>query len=204
MQKFFPQTANLLSKIACLTFLAVLSACVTVNVHFPESAVQKATDDYVQELYRAKEKGKTPTTSPSPKTSLLRMIPNLGISSAWAIDLTFKVDSSKALKIRERLSKRLEEVIDAKKSGYLGESKDGLLVVYSKESIKKLLLKKIETLASDENEDREELYKEILTTNSMAKNRLIDVQKSFARSFQNASPSGTWIQADDSQWSQKE
>ena len=55
---------NVMKKTAFLTCSALLlasgfAACVTVNVNFPESTVQKATDDYVKELYKAKEKGRS-------------------------------------------------------------------------------------------------------------------------------------------------
>ena len=48
-------TACLMSSAIALASLT--AACVTVNVNFPESTVQKATDDYVKELYKAKERG---------------------------------------------------------------------------------------------------------------------------------------------------
>src|SRR3954470_20952661 len=79
--------------IACLLSFS-FAACVTVNVNFPESAVQKATDDYVRDLYRAKEKGK-PAAPAAKKESSFEM-PSL-INSAMADDDVFKVSTDKAL-----------------------------------------------------------------------------------------------------------
>jgi uncharacterized protein YdbL (DUF1318 family) len=209
--------------------LLVGSACVTVNVNFPESAVQKATDDYVRDLYRAKERGKAPASenaatpaepeaspspspSPSKKSQKKPTTKSVTTSSIWDLipsaeaaeaDLNFRVDSDKSMKIRDRLAGRLDEVLTQKKAGVLGETNDGLLFLKSPEKLKKLLTKKVETLVADENKDREELYEEVAASNKVSKNRIKDIQKSFARSFQAESPSGTWVQDGDGKWSQK-
>lgn len=73
----------------CVSFM--LSGCVTVNVNFPEGAVQKAADDYVRELYRAKEKSMaesnteeiTSSTSKSTAGSKSQK-PSAGDKSGWA------------------------------------------------------------------------------------------------------------------------
>ena len=189
-------------------FTVVLStglttSCVTVNVNFPESAVQKATDDYVRDLYRAKEKGKNPVPLPeaSGKTSgtlIFDFIP-----TAAAAEATIKVDSDKALKIKDKLASRVADVIAQKRAGVLGETNDGMLELKGAEKVKPLLKKKIESLVSAENSDRRELYSEVASSNGISQGRVKDIQKSFARSFQAESPSGTWLQDGDGKWAQK-
>jgi uncharacterized protein YdbL (DUF1318 family) len=184
-----------------------LTSCVTVNVNFPESAVQKATDDYVRDLYRAKEKGKSP--SPTPEASKTSFLENFGgsllIAQAWAdAEGMFRVDTPKAGEISERLKSNLSEVIAQKRAGVLGETNDGMLKLKAPEKLKKLFIQKIEKLVADENKDRGELYAEVVRANNLGKNRLKDVQKSFARSFQAESPSGTWLQDSDGKWAQKQ
>jgi uncharacterized protein YdbL (DUF1318 family) len=192
---------------ALLTLLALGSAaCVTVNVNFPESAVQKATDDYVRDLYRAKEKGKTPApeTSQAPTSSRLifPMFDLIATASADA-EANIKVNSDKALKIKDRLASRVEEVLAQKRAGVLGETNDGLLELKGADKVKPLLKKKIEAMVAAENADRTELYAEVAASNGIAKGRIKDIQKSFARSFQAESPSGTWAQDSDGKWAQK-
>lgn len=41
-----------------LAMVALLSACVTVNIYFPAAAAQKLADQVVEQVYRAAEKGK--------------------------------------------------------------------------------------------------------------------------------------------------
>jgi uncharacterized protein len=209
--------AKLVSRMSFVSAIAMLAAaaCVTVNVNFPESTVQKATDDYVKELYQAKEKGrekKPPAPVPGagpgaggdpakPQTSPTSWMPEL-IPSAMAAeaDLNFKTDTPKATEIKKRLAANVDTVLAQKKAGNLGESNDGLLVL---KTDKPLLVKKLEPMVKAENADREDLYQEILTANQMAKGRLVDIRKSFARSFQGQSPTGTWIQDADGAWTKK-
>lgn len=207
-------------QIACLLFfsttllLAIAPSCVTVNVNFPEAAVQQATDDYVQDLYRSKEKGRTlptsasPATAPStkPKTSYLQW--NL-ISEALAEDenplgpMKIKVNSPKALAIRDRQVARLDKLHEAKAAGQVGENNKGLLALDPGGKLKPTDRIKAQALVDAENKDRQLLYAEILTSNGYTQSRMIDLEKSFARSFQAHSSSGTWIQDDDGKWLQK-
>jgi uncharacterized protein YdbL (DUF1318 family) len=179
------------------------TACVTVNVNFPESAVQKATDDYVRDLYRAKEKGKTTPGSEqtaAPTSKLTSFFSSILIESAYADD--FKVQSTKADQIKARLKSRLDDLISQKRSGNVGESNDGKLVVKAT-GLPPLLMKKVKTLVDEDNSDRMDLYKEVANLNGLGSSGISTVQKSFARSFQSLSPSGTWIQDSDGNWTKK-
>lgn len=174
----------------------------TVNVNFPESAVQKASDDYVRDLYQKKEK-KTPGTEPSAAPSQSAML-DLQLFEPFAYADDIKIDTPAADKIKERLRSRIDDVIAQKKAGVLGESSTGGLILKAPEKLKKLLLPKVQALVKDENGDRQALYKEIVRANHYSSERLVDIEKSFARSFREHSPPGTWIQEDDGSWSQKQ
>ncbi|OFZ82560.1 MAG: hypothetical protein A2583_14495 [Bdellovibrionales bacterium RIFOXYD1_FULL_53_11] len=202
MKHHAPRLTKTLS-IFLIVLAALAGSCVTVNVNLPESAVQRATDDYVKDLYRARDKGKADTkAAPAAKPQSY-----LGIfmAEAWAVDdITFTVDTQRALVIREKLRARVDDVLSNKRSGILGETKDGKLVLKKTDPAKKLLMKKLEKLVTDENHDRDELYSEIVKSNKLAPARLKDIQRSFARSFQSESPSGTWIEDQEGVWSQKQ
>jgi uncharacterized protein YdbL (DUF1318 family) len=189
-------------------------SCVTVNVNFPESAVQQATDEYVRDIYRTRggKNGKNQPGSevtPAPTKSeiefrpLYQLAQSILISEAHAAEGVFKADTDKALEIKTRLSSRVSEVIAQKKAGVLGETNDGLLQLKGADKLKKLQTMKVEQVVSDENADRAALYEEIRKANGVAEGRLKDIQKSFARSFQAESPSGTWLQDADGKWAQK-
>ena len=209
---------SILACLLCFSYTSpvLLTSCVTVNVNFPESAVQKATDDYVRNLYRSKERGRTsplPSAVPGETSSNHPLPPSKAmastgwsiISSAWADDEdVFKVESPKALAIREKLRDRLPEILAQKREGVLGESNEGMLILKDKTKLKPLLMKKVEKLVDDENSDRKDLYNEVTKLNGLPSSRTKNVQKSFSRSFQSESPSGTWVENADSAWVQKQ
>lgn len=207
--------ANLLISNLFVVSIIGLSSCMTlnVNVNFPESAVQQATDSYVQDLYKQKEKGKPakqesvpesePSKTPQTKSSVFEL---QVVSSVWAADNSpqMHMDSPKAKKITERLAKNVNEILIHKKSGVLGETNDGKVLVKAPDKLKKMLQMKVEKLVEEENAARAELYDEILSANQFAQSHLINIKKSFAHSFQVKSPAGTWIQDEEGNWTQKE
>lgn len=185
---------------ALVVATALIAGCVTVNVNFPESAVQKATDDYVRDLYRTKEQSKV-KSSPTP-AGTSSSIQFSFISSAYANDV-FTLTSAETNNIKSKMKSRIGDIINQKKEGYLGETNEGTLVIRDASKVKPLLKKKVEDLVRDENADRQALYAEIVKENKLSTNNLGQVKKSFTRSFQAESPSGTWVQSLEGAWSQK-
>ena len=197
--------------VAVIAFtLACLSpACVTVNVNFPESTVQKETDSYVRDLYRSRTGGSSakptpeasPSVSPTGASLYLRSPGNLFFAEAFAQE-SFKIDSQKSREILDRMRTRVTEIIEFKRQGLLGETTDAAITLRG-QKLKPLQAKKLEKLVTEENKDREELYAEIVRSNGADKVQSTVVKKSFSRSFQAESPSGTWVEGADSTWSQK-
>ena len=192
---------------ALLSALAALTACVTVNVVLPESAVQRAADDYVRELYKAKERSKatTPAAEPSakPTTSHFSLI-----SEAFADEAgVFSLKSPKAHAILTKLAPQLHEIDSLKESGQIGEGNDGFLVVKDAgaglSGPKKINAQKNATKVVDAaNKLRKELYEEGQAS-ATGQVKLETIQKSVGHSFEEFSPKGTWIQDAKGAWSKK-
>ena len=172
-------------------------SCVTVNVNFPEGAVQKAADDYVKELYNAKEKDEAADKKPS---SLFRFHLSL-MPVAHAQE--FKVDTAKAKEIQARQKARISDLMEHLKAGQIGETTDGLLEVKASSDTKPILMKKIEKLVQDENADRDALYDEVISSNGLSASVRNQVQASFAKSFQGAAPKGTLVESAKGKWDKK-
>ncbi len=188
--------------------LAALSSCVTVNVVLPESAVQRAADDYVRELYKAKERSKgtaTPAAEPSAKpttTSSFSLI-----SEALADEGVFSLKSPKAQAIFKNLAPQLHEIDALKASGQVGEGNDGYLVVKDAgaglSGPKKIKAQRdVEKPVNATNKLRKELYEEGQDS-AIGQVKLETIQKSMGTSFQEFSPKGTWIQDEKGAWSKK-
>lgn len=183
--------------------LSTAMGCVTINVNFPEGAAQKASDDFVKELYRARDRkdgGAEPAATPTP--SAQQWWHGLILAEAWAED-AFKVSSPKITALRDRLAKRLDEMLAHKRAGYIGEDNVGLLIVKDPAAVKPMLLPKVKKLVADENTDRADLYAEIARINGLKPAAMKDLGRTFGHSFQAESPAGTWIQADNGDWKQK-
>lgn len=201
------------------TIVLAAPACVTVNVNFPEGAVQKQTDDYVKDLYRAREKknvapasvpaSTVPTGSTQSPQSSRYSYPDFlktwvfMSSDAVAEEVSFNINTSEALSIKESLRSRVSEMIKYKKQGMIGETKDGLVRTQDAANSKPVLKKLVDDLVSSENADRNRLYREVMKANQLPPSKEASLRSSFARSFQSESPSGTWVQDSSGAWSQK-
>ncbi len=184
----------------CLpVFILFFLGCVTVNVNFPEGAVQRAADDYVKELYKARQEDEKQTAEKEKKSSSLFSFSLGNVAYAQA---EFKVDSPKAKEIQGRQKSRLSEVTDLLANGQIGEGADGLLEVKASDA-KPLLMKKIEKVVKEENSDRKDLYDEVAKTNNISSSAKDQVQSSFAKSFQSAAPKGAWVEAKKGSWNKK-
>tara|TARA_B100000749_G_scaffold122825_1_gene93813 strand:- start:53005 stop:53595 length:591 start_codon:yes stop_codon:yes gene_type:complete len=188
-------------KIILIGVCGILASCITVNVNFPEAAVQKAADDYVKELYKAKQESEE-----KQNTSSLFEIPGTHFASLSLFPIAhaqaeFSIKSEKAKAIQVKQAKRLDKIDRFKKKGLIGEAENGLLVV-KKESSKKIEKKRVDQLVSEENADREMLYEEVMSSNGIDASQSARLRKSFHQSFVNASPAGTPVESGGS-WTNK-
>jgi uncharacterized protein YdbL (DUF1318 family) len=180
-----------------IIILLILSSCITVNVNFPESAVQRAADDFVRELYQKTEETKPSNSSNKKQTKILNFL----IEEAFAEEL--KLSSPKTLEIKKRMSERVSTIIEWKKKGKLGETYDGNLKLHDTKGLSKEAKDKLKKLVEEENEDRNLLYQEIQNLNQLTDHNQSRIRKFFANAFKENSPTGTWIQDEQGNWTQK-
>jgi uncharacterized protein YdbL (DUF1318 family) len=180
----------MLQKNIAILLLVFLNSCVTVNVNFPEGAVQKAADDYVRELYKSKQKTVPETSKPSTFYFDLSFI-------ATAEAAEFKIDSEESQKILGRQKERLADLDTYKEKGVIGETSEGLLDIYKEDKLSALEKKKVQRLLSEENKDRELLYSDIVKSNGMSEGMKAGVRKTFFQSLRDASPAGTPVKEND-------
>jgi uncharacterized protein YdbL (DUF1318 family) len=168
--------------------------CVTVNVNFPEGAVQRAADDYVSELYRAKEQSKKSDEKPAPpaldKSSLWHRMALIQVAHAQVAGFT--TDTPGAKQIQERQRGRLATIDDYKRRGVIGEVLEGLIGIKDAGALKPIEKKRVENLVQDENKDRESLYADIAEANKMNETGARTIRKTFSDAFLKASPAGTF------------
>lgn len=203
--------ARRFGKVFSVLALATIVSCVTVNVNFPESAVQRAADDFVRDLYKdgtavadanakdtandadamkgsikkstKKKPAKAPTSSESKPTSFEFSLFN----SAYASRLSSEVqtNSEKAAKIKAKMADRVSALMEWKNKGVICETQDGMLKISNPAKAGESA-SKVKSLVDDENDDREELYDELKSFNKMASDA--PLRKSFAGAFREKSP----------------
>ncbi len=206
--KFAPTAASFAA-------MALLSACVTINVYFPAAEAKEAAKEFVEKVIGDEMPGAKPEAKPEEKkpgggggmASLLRRIDPLslvGIGSAYAQsqpDITIKTPAIQAIQSRmaARFDASLRKGFDL---GALGFSKDGLVVLRDAASLELKDRVGMQKAVADDNRDREAVYKEIAVANGHAdweKN----IRSVFAKQWVDSARGGWWYQDASGSWKQK-
>ena len=209
--KFAPTAASFAA-------MALLSACVTINVYFPAAEAKEAAKEFVEKVIGDElPNGTKPEAKPEEKdkdggggggmASLLQRIDPLslvGIGSAHAQgqpDITIKTPAIQAIQSRmaSRFDATLRKGFDL---GALGFSKDGMIVLRDAASLELKDRVAMQKAVSDDNRDRDAVYKEIAVANGHAdweKN----IRSVFARQWVDSARGGWWYQDASGSWKQK-
>ncbi len=189
--------------------IAVLTACVTINVYFPAAEAKAAAKQFVEKVI-----GDPATATPAPKpdggggglAGLSRIDPLslLGISPAYAQsapDITISTPAIQA--IQSRMAARFDSDLRAGfDSGALGFTRDGLVVV---RDAAKLQLKDrvaVNAAVADDNRDRKAVYREVAVANGHPEWEA-QIRGVFARQWIDSAHRGWWYQDASGGWKQK-
>jgi len=189
--------------------LAVLAACVTVNVYFPEAEVRDLSKQIEQEVRKqaAQQSGEEPPApqpppSPNQGASLFDLL--AGVTPAMAQVAQPEITNPAIRKIIDSRAARFNELRRYFDQGVLGESNKGMVEVRNLEALTDLKARAdVQRLVKAENSDRQELYKEIAAAKNVDLAQLPKIQETYAATLrQNAKP-GDWIQQPDGNWVKK-
>ncbi len=150
-----------------LVVLLVIS-CVTVNVYFPEAAVQAAADKFV-------EKVKAGAGDNKPKNDKSSWwIPF--ISAAYA-EANIRTDSPKIKALEQQIIANYKVLLPHIQSGSIYETDEGYLQARAD------LDARTRSVLNQHNEDRKTVYQEILRHNNLPGADLSRIEKIFSRSW---------------------
>ena len=194
--------------------MALLAACVTINVYFPAAEAKEAAKQFVEKVigYEAQPAQPAPET-PKPESKPpggMAMLDGfdplmlLGIGEARAQsapDITIKTPAIQAIQARmaSRFDSDLRSGFD---SGALGFSRDGLVVV---RDAGKLALKDrvaVNQAVADDNRDRKAVYREVAVANNHPEWEA-QIRGVFAKQWIDSAHSGWWYQDASGGWKQK-
>lgn len=180
-----------------ITLFVLTIACVTINIYFPEAAVQKTAEEIVDEVRKSEEEGKKKQEKDIVQSSF-SFIPAAYAQEEERVS-TPKIRALKqALKEKEPLLQPLFE------KGNIGEANDGFIQIRSEEDLSLKEKADVRRLTKEVNSDRENLYTEVARALNIEKSQILRIQKIFAKRWIENSRPGWWIQKDDGEWTRKQ
>lgn len=189
--------------------IAALTACVTVNVYFPEAAIKDLSKQIEEQVQKKAAQSNPPAPSPSPepeKQPSASLLDNLlGVAPAYAAEVAAPEVSSPAIrKIIDSRAARVADLDRYKAQGVIGENNQGLVEPRALETLPDLKARaEVQRLVKAENADREELYKEIAAAKGVDLAQITKIRETYASTLRDNAKTGDWIQLADGTWKKK-
>lgn len=186
-----------------------LAACVTINVYFPAAAAEKAADRIIEDIW-GPEQAKKPAGNE--QTSIGR--PDRGILLAAlsrALDLAVPAAQAQAdIDVSSPAIRALQAAMKARTpdlepffdSGAVGLTADGLLEIRDANSVPLADRNRVRKLVSDDNADRNSLYREIASANGHP-DWEADIRSTFAARWIAKARAGWYYKKSGGAWAQK-
>jgi uncharacterized protein YdbL (DUF1318 family) len=181
----------------------VFFSCITVNIYFPEAAVQKTAEEIVGEIRGEKGDKKEEKKEEIKKDVALSSSASFSLVPGLYAQQETTVSSPKIRALKESLKQRFAELVPFFKEGHLGEKVDGYLDIRSEEGLTLQERAGLRRLVKDENEDRGELYAEVASALGIDAGQIDRVAKIFGQNWIEKARPGWWVQKDDGSWTRK-
>jgi uncharacterized protein len=186
-----------------------LAACVTINVYFPAAAAEKAADRIIEDIW-GKEKADAPAgneqTSVAPPSRSLFAAALQGVADFVipVADAQADLDvSSPAIRaLTESMKTRAGELDPFFTSGAIGLTSDGLVEIRDANAVPLADRNRLRKLVSDDNADRNSLYREIATANAHPEWEA-DIRSTFAERWIANARAGWYYKKGSGEWAQK-
>jgi uncharacterized protein YdbL (DUF1318 family) len=180
-------------------FLAI-SACLTVNIYFPVSTVEKTAETIVDDVYGTEKE----TTKPEePGNSSLMDWPSwLGPRAAYAEDAT-TVSNANIKSLKDQIAANHGKLLPFYNSGHLGITQNGLLEIRNTDGLPLPDVATLRRLTAADNQARDRLYQEVAQALNLQPQQVSQVQQIFADQWRGKAQSGWWIQGNNGAWTKK-
>jgi uncharacterized protein YdbL (DUF1318 family) len=191
-----------------LCTIAVLAACVTINVYFPAAAAERAAEEFVTDVLREPHEDGFRSDLPDPDGQVLLWaaagVLDLLIPDALAQEqASIEINTPQINAIKARMAQRQRDSLSAWfDAGAIGFANDGLIEIRDRSAVPLSERRNLESVVAEENRDRAAVYREIAVANGHPEWEE-DIQRTFAREWiQNARPD--WYYQDEGgAWRQK-
>lgn len=182
----------------------LVSACVTINVYFPEAQATEAAQEFIDKVIGTEPTAKEPSASVFKASTGLLAIANLLIPTASAQERpNVNIDTPAIAEIQNRMASRFESRLKAEfERGSVGLTQDARI---GARDLAKLPLKEraaLTALINEDNRDRDAVYREIAVANNRPEWES-QIRQIFAREWINKAKSGWYYQGENGVWMQK-
>lgn len=181
--------------------LALLAACVTINIYFPAAQAEQAAEKIVEDILSTEPSGDDKGANhhlPTEQRIAFNPI-DLLIPAAQAANPDFNVNTPRIRKLQASMKQRFPRLKNHYKSGAIGFTRDALVAIRDAKAISLKERKQVQALVQAENKDRNALYKAIADANGHPEWEA-DVRATFARTWVQKAGSGWWYQDDKGNW----
>jgi len=151
---------------------AVLVACVTINVYFPEAAAERAADRFIQDVIGPETSADGASgdgvshNNGRPGLNPLFALIGMFIPSAHAQSVDIDIESPQINAIKQRMTERQREHLAAwLDAGAIGLDNSGLIEVRDRSAVSLSERREMEQVVAEENADRRAVYREIAVAN---------------------------------------
>jgi uncharacterized protein len=196
-------------KIALASLL--FAACVTINVYFPAAAVDKAADQFINDVTKGSSSTPPQSNYTPPQDEPNLLVAAIGqvlyalIPAAQAQDAeaALNVSTPAVSRIKSSMAARFGELEKFFASGAVGLTNNGLIEVRDINAVALPDRATVKRLVSEDNSDRAQLYTEIARASNHPEWEA-DIKKSFARRWVATGAKPGWYYQDDGgTWKQK-
>ena len=188
-------TRNLL----VLGFLAIVAACVTINVYFPEAAAEDAADRFIDKVIGPE----AAATEPDQSAFHFSLNPIDWIFPAAHAQANIDINTPAIRAIQQRMEQRFGGELKAHfDSGAVGLTNDAMIEIRDLSLVSLAERNKVKSAVSAENSDRAAVYREIAVANGHPEWEE-QIRRTFAERWIAKAPSGWYYQNISGSWVQK-
>lgn len=182
---------------------ALVVACVTINVYFPEAAAERAADRFIRDVIGEEaEPGESASVVPTARAALA-WLGGLLIADARAQTPDIDLENPQIEAIKQRMAERHRRHLAAWfEAGAIGLDNDGMVAIRDRAAVPLSDRRELERVVSEENADRRAVYREIAVANDHPEWE-DEIRQTFARRWiANARP-GWYYQNESGEWVRK-
>ncbi|WP_018872812.1 YdbL family protein [Thioalkalivibrio sp. ALJ16] len=196
---------------------ALLAGCVTINIYFPTAAAEEAARAIVRDALQVPDA--VPENGSAPEAGAETgawNAPSGGQASlpalAWVLDRLIppaaaqspdlQIQTPAINRIRASMRERAPQLAPHFRNGAVGFGNNGDVVIRDLSEVPLRDRSTVQRLVSEENSDRDSLYREIARANDRPDWER-QIRETFARVWVEESPAGYWYQDRNGQWQQK-